>query len=180
MRVKQTDYCVATFSLSLCNLQGEFEYSQHFVPLAHPLFSGLSVLASVALKCLPGGPRLKRRGAITMLRTPENCFFSLLPSDDPLSRESHDALYGAGDMCGACSGVFLGKLQSPLCLLKASGCANAPGQPALYNGVVGDPPDTKPAVEGHESHNHVAPRCLSGVGDEIVFPTPTTLRGFFS
>lgn len=82
-------------------------------------------------------------------------------------------------MCGACSGVFLGKMQSPLCLLNAGCCVNAPGQPVLYNGIVGDPPGTDPAVEGHEGHNHVPPPRLGGVGDEIVFPTPTTLRCFF-
>lgn len=56
---------------------------------------------------------------------------------------------------------------------------NAPGQPVLCNGVAEDPPDTDPAVEGHKGHNHVPPPRLGGVGDEIDFPTPATLRCFF-
>lgn len=74
--VNRRDYCVVTLSLSRRNSQGKFKYSQHFVPLACRLCSGQSVLASVALKCLPGGRRLKQGGgSFTMLWTPENFFF---------------------------------------------------------------------------------------------------------
>lgn len=94
--VNRRDYCVVTLSLSRRNSQGKFKYSQHFVPLACRLCSGLSVLASVALKCLPGGRRLKQGGgSFTMLWTPENFFCCCCPANDPLSHESQDALYGA-------------------------------------------------------------------------------------
>lgn len=110
----------------------------------------------------------------TMLWTYETCFFGgvcCCPADDPLSRESRDALYGAA-ICAAVVPEW-GK-----CCHHCACCVNAPGQPVLYNGVVGDPPDTDPAFEGHEGHNHVRPLRLGGVGDEIVFSTPT-LRCFF-
>lgn len=140
--------------------------------------SGLSVLASVALKCLPADQRLKqdRAGGVVfpMSWTPVNFFF-VVGQPMILSAESQDALYGAA-ICAAlvpeCSG---GK-----CSHRCASCVNAPGQPVLYNGVVGDPPDTDPAVEGHEGHNHVPPPRLGAVGDEIVFSTPTTRCFFFS
>lgn len=113
-----------------------------------------------------------RRGVSTMSWTPEVLFFVVVSQPMILSTVSQDALWSSDTCCG-CSGVLLGKMHPPLCHLNAGCGVNAPGQPVLYNGVVGDAPGTDPAAEGHEGHNHVPPPCLSGVEDEIVFSTPT-------